>query len=41
MTTDTLILTERRGKKNGILWLTLNRPERLQCAHRPAAAANA
>lgn len=29
MTTETLILTERRGKKNGILWLTLNRPEKL------------
>ena len=23
------ILTERRGEKNGILWITLNRPERL------------
>jgi len=29
MTADTPILTERRGKKDGILWLTLNRPERL------------
>ncbi|MDE0056363.1 MAG: enoyl-CoA hydratase/isomerase family protein [Gammaproteobacteria bacterium] len=29
MTTDTLILTERRGEKDGILWLTLNRPEKL------------
>lgn len=29
MTAETLILTERRGKKDGILWLTLNRPEKL------------
>ena len=26
---DQLILTERRGKKDGILWMTLNRPEKL------------
>ncbi|PZC45072.1 MAG: Enoyl-CoA hydratase/carnithine racemase [Chloroflexi bacterium] len=29
MSEDAPILTERRGKKDGILWITLNRPERL------------
>ena len=29
MADDHPILSERRGEKNGILWLTLNRPERL------------
>ena len=29
MADNNLVLTERRGKKNGILWITLNRPERL------------
>ena len=26
---EQLILTERRGQKDGILWMTLNRPEKL------------
>ena len=29
MADDELILTERRGNKDGILWLTLNRPDKL------------
>ena len=29
MAEDDLVLTERRGKKDGILWITLNRPNKL------------
>ena len=32
---DPLILTERRGKKHGILWMTLNRPEKLNALTLP------
>src|SRR5581483_3012627 len=35
---DELLLTERRGEHDGILWLTLNRPHRLNALTMPLLA---